>query len=446
MESLVTESSTTSSKTSSTTSSTNFPKKDLYDFIEEKKSNPVDPHRLMGIRFGILFNILNEMKRVIDLHEEDRDTGNLSPLSYLCSTIFLNTQDEPCKQEYRESSGGRRQSKCNIVFEIVNQLLHSDLYLFGEKKLFHTLNGPELERKLFIYATLDTELGISSAAAEASGENNEWRCSLFLNPNIITRPNGDNQLALNRGESMKWAESWMGNHTGLASWQQPEEKKVFGVDLGIINWGDDFLNHPLFDSTWDDTKKKIEMENILSILLLLEHELWHVAYGMYDPDENSKEEHELAKPSDIGFVADVFGSSFNNYENASEYIPPIGEDNDEKKTQLAFTDPHGHGITFSQLAYWGSGFRCQLAPFDMFEEIKIKKKKGKKGKKAHPQQHPTRIEMKKTGQGGRKKRRKKRTKRTRKRKSRTKRKNLKKGTKRKTRKKYRKKNYSKSSS
>ena len=161
MASLVTESSTTSS----TTSSTNFPKKDLYDFIEEKKSNPVDPHRLMGIRFGILFNILNEMKRVIDLHKEGLGTDNLSPLSYLCSTIFLNTQDEPCKQEYQESSGGRRQSKCNIVFEIVNQLLHSVLYLFGEKKLFHTLNGTELERKLFIYATLDTELGISSAAA-----------------------------------------------------------------------------------------------------------------------------------------------------------------------------------------------------------------------------------------------------------------------------------------
>ena len=386
---------------STTASSTNFPKNYLYDFIEEKKSNPVDTNRLMVIRLKILFNILNEMERVIKLHKDYHDTSNFSPLSYLCSTIFLNSEDEPCKQEYQESSSGSRQSKCNIVFEIVNQLLHSDLYLFGEKKLFH--HGTELERKLFIYATLDTELGNASAAAAASSKNNEWRCSLFLHPNIITHPNGDNQIALNRGESMKWAESWMGNHTGLASWQQPEEKKVFGVDLRQINWRDDFLNHPLFNSTWGKAEKIIEMENILSILLLLEHELWHVAYGMYDPEENENEEHELAKPADIGLVGAKFGSSKSQYQGASKFIPG---NTPSKKTQLAFTDPHGHGITFSQLAYYGSGFRCQLSPFDMFDEDQEMKLDGtdEQEKKQEQTPHPTRIEIKNPERGGRKKR------------------------------------------
>ena len=438
MASLVTE--------STKENTTNFPKNFLYEFIEEKKSKPVDTNLLMSIRFQILFNILNEMKRVIDLHKEDNNIGEFSPLSYLCSTDFLDTQDEPCKQEYQESSGGSRQSKCNIVFEIVNQLLHSDLYLFGEKKLFHTLNGTELERKLFIYATLDTELGKASAAAAASGKNNEWRCSLFLHPDIITRPNGGNQIALNRGESMKWAESWMGNHTGIASWQQPNEKKVFGVDLGQINWGNNFLNHSLFDKTWDEAEKIIEMENILSILLLLEHELWHVAYGMYDPDENDKQIHKLAQPVHIGLVGAKFGSSKSQYQGASKFIPG---NTPSEKTQLAFTDPHGHGITFSQLAYYGSGFRCQLSPFDMFDEDQEMKLDGtdEQENKQERTLHPTRIKIKNPVRGGRKKRKKKRTKRTRKKKkSRTKRKNLKKGTKRKTRKKYRKKNYSSKSS
>ena len=181
---------------------------------------------------------------------------------------------------------------------------------------------------------------------------------------------------------------------------------------------------------------QIEMENILSIILLLEHELWHVAYGMYDPDENDKQRHKLAQPSDIGFEGAKFVSSAVNYQGHGRIIPG---NNASKKTQLAFTDPHGHGKTFSQLAYFGSGFRCQLSPFDMFDEDQEMNLGGTDEEKEQTP-HPTRIEIKNPERGGRKKRRKKRTKRTR-----TKKKNLK-GTKRKTRKKYRKKNYSSKSS
>lgn len=441
---------------------------DLHSFISYKQNNQYTHEHLMNIRFTILNNILNEIKRAITLHEgiyeneTDKSTSveknnSYSPISFLCSSEFNYPDDEPCKETYKESSSGRRNCKCNIVFEIVNELIKSELYLFGEKKLFHTKVRDGWKRKIFIHAVLDTELGQASAAAASDGSDHEWRCQIYLNPDIITKPYYNEQLPLTRGEHMKWAESWMGNHTGKASWQTPENKKVFGVDLGnsIFN---KLLNHPIFEN-WDKNENKIiELRNILSIILLLEHELWHVAFGMYDPDENSKEEHELAIPTDIGFNTDVvhhnnnFLSSEENYEGAGDVIPGSTP---EEKTQRAFTDESGHGRIFSQLAWFGSRFRCQLSPFDMFEEVKNKERDNKKSKKNKKTRNQLctkiiRKELNKGGikstssdgkkgekkEGGRKKRRKKRqTKRTRKKKKSRKSRKKKRTRRRKTRRK-----------
>ena len=400
-------------------------KDELTLFIEKKKEelageggdvfrhNPQSIGRIMEIRFGILDNILHRISETvgdggIDVktsgYEQFSPIGPYSPISHLCSTDFLNSEDEPCQLDLASQTGksnsmGRRTEKINIIYEIVSALLSSELYQYDiEKKLFHTWNEETVafEKRIYIRCEFARDLDVASAAAAACGENAEWRASVYLNPDIITRPQETNsgviQSALKRDESMNWAESWMAGFDGLARWQPKEEKTVFGVPVGTLTWPQGLLTHPLFESplfkdpktgasVFTPDKRKIELENIYSIMLLLEHELWHVAFGMYDPFGNAGH-HVLATPKDIGLDLEAFGTSSANYQGFRDMIPGVS---DSEKTQLAYTDMNGHGGKFTSLAYLGSGFTGQLSPFDMFSLINQKKKKQRKNRRTRSQ-------------------------------------------------------------
>jgi len=407
-------------------------KDELDVFIEKKKQdirtlggtsgnvchhNQQSTARIMGIRFGILENILNRISETIgdggsDVktsgYEQFAPIGNSSPISHLCSTAFLESADEPytgdlASQTSKSTSMGTRTKKINIIFEIVSALLSSELYEYGDKKLFHARGdaNQKWERKIWIHCEFAREflsqIG-ASAYAEACGEKDEWKALIGFNPDIITRPQetGDRvkQVALDRGESMIWAESWMPGPNGLARWQPEGEKTLFGVPVGILVWDESLLRHPLFESALfkdDDGKsvftvneRKIELENIFSIMLLLEHELYHTSYGMYDHVGNVNDD-KLATPKDIGIDLDEFGDSTDFYEG---YIKDIPGNNHTERTQGAYTDVNGHGPKFTSLAYTGSCFIGQKSPFDMFPLMALEpdsktynKKKAKTEKK-----------------------------------------------------------------
>lgn len=406
-------------------------------FIEKKKediqggtSGDVCTHnqqsiaRIMSIRFGILENILNRISETIgdggsDVktsgYEQFAPIGNSSPISHLCSTAFLESDDEPwtgdLASQTSKGSMGTRTKKINIIFEIVSALLSSELYEYDDKKLFHVWDDTkeEFKRKIWIHCEFAREFLSptgSSAFAEACGENDEWKAVIGFNPDIITRPQktkkGAIQLALDRGESMIWAESWMPGPNGLARWQPKGEKTLFGVPVGILVWDESLLRHPLFESALfkdDDGKsvftvneRKIELENIFSIMLLLEHELYHTSYGMYDHVGNV-DDHGLATPKDIGIDLNEFGDSTKFYEGAINDIPG---NNPTKKTQGAYTDEYGHGPKFTSLAYTGSCFIGQKSPFDMFPLI-AQEPKGAKKKKAKAEKKEKTGAVKRSG-------------------------------------------------
>jgi len=249
----------------------------------------------------------------------------------------------------------------NIVWAIVKEIINSDIFSFeynGTPKKIFFENGAQ---KVYFYTQLASAEDILPASAAADVPENavraEWIAEIFLARRIITRQRGNMYMPLKKDESMIFGGGWIGQTNGKAKWQEPGEKLVFGVDLDLLT------------STLPVHLKPrlIEIQNILTVMLLLEHELIHTVFGIYRQDLNYDPDYHarLAKPSSFPRF----------YPKPKKKTWPKSKKGDPPHSQ-AFTDANGHGEDFSHYTNLVYGFPTQLSPLDYIpiDETPIKQR------------------------------------------------------------------------
>ena len=344
-------------------------------------------------RIQILLNILQKMDEIKEEKEErlrefkrksksrsksrnksrskSRSKSKHSVVSYIPDSIgykeneqlfsyFFSSKWEDLYKTYgilvRDPQSKSRPKHFSIGWFIVKQIINSQLFEFEHNKktkkiFFDTIIDEENKPKQKVYFTvhLSNALEIEPASAAADVPENRsrdpWQADIFIARRIITKQQGNYYYPLSSEESMVFGGGWIGQMNGEAKWQG-NEKIVFGVDV-----------HKFIDSfilSFDKYKeRRIEMENILTVMLLLEHELIHIALGVYRPKKNYEKWYNavLAKPC-----------SFPRFESkATEWA----KSNDSiVTTEQAFTDKSGHGHFFSEYSNLVFGFPTQLSPLD----------------------------------------------------------------------------------
>ena len=219
-------------------------------------------------------------------------------------------------------------------------------------------------KKYIFYTQLVDDNTPSAAAADVpapeDGRDYPWVALLFLARRLITHKKTGKDgkfLPLKRDEPMQFGGGWVGQTDGTGDFQPPDHKIIFGVNLHEYEKD---LTDIMLSLQIKYIPTVIEMQNILTIMILLEHELIHVAYGIYRNVENYSET-RLATLDDFPRLNLPKGTKWSK----SKYEFP---------TEQAFTDTGGHGPLFSKYANLLFGFLGQQSPLD--EMSKKKRKRG----------------------------------------------------------------------
>jgi hypothetical protein len=324
--------------------------------------------RITTARINSLNNILTQMDTALKsvfgengeyMHLEEAPNSDEQLFSYFFSSKWIGDHLDGKVDSTITKTG----KPFNIVWAIVKEIINSDIFLFEynrtPKKIFFE-NGAQ---KVYFYTQLASAEDILPASAAADVPENavraEWIAEIFLARRIITRQHGNMYMPLKKDEPMIFGGGWIGQTNGKAKWQNPGEKLVFGVDLD------------LFTSTLPDHLKPrlIEIQNIITVMLLLEHELIHTVFGIYRQDLNYDPDYHarLAKPSSF--------PRFNPPSEKNEW--PKHKKKSKRPTHAqAFTDANGHGEDFSHYTNLVYGFPTQLSPLDYIpiDETPIKQR------------------------------------------------------------------------
>ena len=319
--------------------------------------------RITTARIQSLSNILTQMDSA--LNEVFGENMNLkeapNPDEQLFSYFFSSKWIGDHLEGKVDSTITKTGKPFNIVWAIVKEIINSDIFLFeyngAPKKIFFE-NGAQ---KVYFYTQLASAEDILPASAAADVPENavraEWIAEIFLARRIITRQHGNMYMPLKKEEPMIFGGGWIGQTNGKAKWQKPGEKLVFGLDLDN------------FTSTLPDHLKPrlIEIQNILTVMLLLEHELIHTVFGIYRQDLNYDPDYHarLAKPS-----------SFPRFNPPSKKNKWPKNKRGHPTHAQAFTDANGHGEDFSHYTNLVYGFPTQLSPLDYIpiDETPIKQR------------------------------------------------------------------------
>ena len=289
----------------------------------------------------------------------------------------------------------------NIVWIIVSTLInHDNIFKFKmvdenesivEKKLFHEREeGDRFKLKTFIWCKLDNTGGEHSAYANVPEdfettekvEHTEYRAELALNRELFTaRSLTQHQncfFPLERRIPLKYMGGWMGkvqisSPYVTSDWQEPGDKTVFSVKVGQEDTDShSFAIDKPIEVVVGEIHEKYEhsrflpdaigCENLLSLILLIEHELVHVAYGIYDNEGNYGSGNQLATmemwedllvplPDEGGGAAPA--KSVNKRKTKSDH--PLIQ---------GITDNNGHGLIFVEWLNLLFGHIGHLSPFD----------------------------------------------------------------------------------
>ena len=377
-----------------------LPKKDMMESIKYLKtliSNDRGVSRLRQIkqyRRECLETIIAEIYvRINDLYggRVDLFPENICPVSFLLSSF-----DEMPGSVLTTESG----LPGNIVWIIVSTLInHDNIFKFKmvdenesivEKKLFHERQGDRFKLKTYFWCKLDNTSGEHSAFANVpedfetteTVEHTEYRAELALNRELFTaRSLTQHQncfFPLYRGIPLKYMGGWMGKVQAsspyvTSDWQEPGDKTVFSVKVGqedtdshsfaidkpievVVKEIHEKYEHPRF------LPDAIGCENLLSLILLIEHELVHVAYGIYDNEGNYGSGNQLATmemwkdllvplPDEGGGAAPAKGVNKRKTKSDHPLIQGI-------------TDDNGHGLIFVEWLNLLFGHIGHLSPFD----------------------------------------------------------------------------------
>jgi len=284
----------------------------------------------------------------------------------------------------------------NIVWIIVSTLInHDNIFKFKmvdenesivEKKLFHERQeGDRFKLKTYFWCKLDNTGGEHSAYANVpedfktteTVEHTEYRAELALNRELFTaRSLTQHQncfFPLHRGIPLKYMGGWMGKVQAssrqhvTSDWQESGDKTVFSVKVGqedtdshsfaidkpievVVKEIHEKYEHPRF------LPDAIGCENLLSLILLIEHELVHVAYGIYDNEGNYGSGNQLA--------------TMEMWEDLLVPLPDEGGGVENRRRRRAppltqgFTDENGHGRIFVEWLNLLFGHIGHLSPFD----------------------------------------------------------------------------------
>jgi hypothetical protein len=322
--------------------------------------------RITTARIISLNNILTQMDTALKsvfgengeyMHVEEAPNPDEQLFSYFFSSKWIGDHLDGKVDSTITKTG----KPFNIVWAIVKEIINSDIFLFeyngAPKKIFFE-NGAQ---KVYFYTQLANAEDILPASAAADVPENavraEWIAEIFLARRIITRQHGNMYLPLKKDESMIFGGGWIGQTNGKAIWQKAGKKLIFGVDLDK------------FTRTLPDHLKPrlIEIQNILTVMLLLEHELIHTVFGIYRQDLNYDPNYHarLAKP--ISFPRFYPQSKKKKWPKSKKEEPPHSQ---------AFTDANGHGEDFSHYTNLVYGFPTQLSPLDYIpiDETPIKQR------------------------------------------------------------------------
>ena len=368
--------------------------------------------RITTARINSLNNILTQMDTALKsdfgengeyMHFEEAPNPDEQLFSYFFSSKWIGDHLDGKADSTITKTG----KPFNIVWAIVKEIINSDIFLFeynGTPKKIFFENGAQ---KVYFYTQLASAEDILPASAAADVPENdvraEWIAEIFLARRIITRQLGNMYMPLKKDEPMIFGGGWIGQTNGKAKWQKLGEKLVFGLDLDK------------FTSTLpDDLKPRlIEIQNILTVMLLLEHELIHTVFGIYRQDLNYDPDYHarLAKPSSFPRF----------YPQSKKKKWPKSKKGDLPHSQ-AFTDANGHGEDFSHYTNLVYGFPTQLSPLDYIpiDETPIKQRVTQEIVKTNVFKDGLKLIIKPQGKSGgkRRKRRKRRTKKKTKKRSR----------------------------
>jgi hypothetical protein len=350
--------------------------------------------RIRMERIQILFNILQKMDEIKEEKEKrlrefkkkskshsksrSKSKSKHSVVSDIPDSIgykeneqlfsyFFSSKWEDLYKTYgilvRDPQSKSRPKHFSIGWFIVKQIINSQLFKFEHDKktkkiFFDTIIDKKrnlLKQKVYFTVHLSNAREIEPASAAADVPENPsrypWQADIFIARRIITKQQGNYYYPLSSEKSMVFGGGWIGQMNGEAKWQG-NEKIVFGVDV-----------HKFIDSLPQSfgiyKERRIEMENILTVMLLLEHELIHIALGVYRPKKNYEEWYNavLAKPC-----------SFPRFESKKEWAK---SSDSRVTTEQAFTDKSGHGHFFSEYSNLVFGFPTQLSPLDYLTTSKF---------------------------------------------------------------------------
>jgi hypothetical protein len=333
------------------------------DWLDREKNGNRSLEQIKIRRLQCLYQIILEVDKQINNFYDD--TGlELDPkhqaFSFLFSSDFL-----PRNVDSTDDDG----KLFNIIWFIVKTIISSDIFQFNtgseEKKIFYEKDKESgWKQKVYFYTQLVDDNTPSAAAADVpapeDGRDYPWVALLFLARRLITHKKTGKDgkfLPLKRYEPMQFGGGWVGQTDGTGEFQPPDHKIIFGVNLHEYEKD---LTMMMQSLQLKYIPTVIEMQNILTIMILLEHELIHVAYGIYRNVENYSET-RLATLDDFPRLNLPKGTKWSK----SKYEFP---------TEQAFTDTGGHGPLFSKYANLLFGFLGQQSPLD--EMSKEKRKRG----------------------------------------------------------------------
>ena len=217
--------------------------------------------------------------------------------------------------------------KFDFNFYLTHCILRKEnnILAFGNEHLFYE-NG---RLKSYFLCKFEKDEAIHAAAEKVEGKA---LVKFWLNQNIIT----NNGKAFPLGEKIKFDEGYQGNEQLGQIYAENGERVLFGVKL---NQFDDDLERL--------AKKKdmtlIELQNMLVVLMLMEHEVCHAIVGHYRENSDYGSE-ELAKPTD--YPRSRIGRWGRKMKDS------------DCSTESCYTNKGGHGPLFCRLVnllfgHWG---------------------------------------------------------------------------------------------
>ena len=339
-----------------------------------------------------LENIIHKIYIKIDnLYGGDRSElfpRDICPVSFLFSSLY----------EMRGSELTEDGRPSNILWIIVSALLeHPRILTFmdglTQKKLFHEpLPDGSFKLKTFFWCRLSDTTGDESASANVpenyetttTVEHTEYKAELTLTRGLFTVQAANKCFfPLKRQETLKYMGGWMGKVQDggkvTSDWQEEKEKTVFSVKVGK-----EYRESPSFaiDIPIEAVVYRIQenyehshflpdvigCENLLSLILLVEHELVHVAYGIYDNEGNYGANTELATLQTYNDLLVPETEREKNGKKGKRKGKRKGKSDKGPRLIDGITDENGHGVIFVEWLNILFGHIGHLSPVDRLNQ------------------------------------------------------------------------------